>query len=103
MGYEVKNWKPGSGQTKGYFTLVYNDIEVNDCRLVTGQHGDFVSFPQRKYIDKDENVKYAHIVFMPDKDRRQAFNTWAVGELSKFVQADTGGEACDDDNSDVPF
>lgn len=103
MTYEVKNWKPntGQGQIKGYFTMVYQDLEINDCRLVSGQNGDFISFPQRKYQDKDGADKYASIVFVPDKERRQKLNDWAVGELAKFTRAEPAQNQ--EEGDDIPF
>lgn len=86
MNFAVKNWRAGKGQIKCYFTLVYGDLEVNDCRLVAGQHGDFVAYPQRKWVDKEGQDKYTSVVFVPDKDRKQKLNDWAVGELAKLVQ-----------------
>ena len=101
--YAIKNWRPntGQGQVKGYFTLVYSDLEINDCRLVGGQNGDFVSYPQRSYTDKEGVTKYSSIVFVPDKDRRQKLNDWAVGELAKIIQPEPTQVVDEDPN--IPF
>ena len=79
MNYEVKNWRAntGGGQVQGFFTLVYGDLDINDCKLVDGQNGKFIALPQRKYV-KDGADKWTAVVFAPNKDRRQALNDWAV-------------------------
>lgn len=101
--YEIKNWRAGTGQgqIQGYFTLVYGDLEVNDCRLISGQNGDFIGYPQRKYQDKEGADKYASVVFVPDKDRRQKLNDWAVGELQKYIQPEPVQAV--DDGGEIPF
>jgi len=104
MPYEIKNWRKnnGRGVTKGWFTLKINDFEINDMSLVEGNKGDFIGFPQRKYADKEGNDKYASIVFIPDKDRRYAFNDWAIKELDKIIGVETDPDK-GTDADDIPF
>ena len=102
MAWLVKNYRKntGKGKIKGWFTLVMGDFEVNDCSLVEGGKGDFVSMPQRSY-EKDGQTKYASIVFIPDEKRRWAFNDWALGELEKIVGVEPEPE--DGGGEDIPF
>ena len=101
--YEIKNYRPNTkgGKVKGWFTLMVNDFEINDCTLVEGSKGDFVGLPQRRY-EKDGETKYASIVFIPDEKRRWAFSDWAVKELDKIirVEPDPRRGTADDD---IPF
>ena len=101
--YSVKNWRKnnGKGRTMGWFTLVANDLEINDMSLVEGDKGNFVGFPQRKY-EKDGETKYASIVYIPDEQRRWAFSDWAVKELDKIIGVEPDPQR-GTDADDIPF
>jgi DNA-binding cell septation regulator SpoVG len=100
MKWSVKNYRKntGRGKIKGWFTLVARDLEINDCTLVEGGKGDFIGLPQRSY-QKDGETKYTAIVFIPDKDRRYAFNDWALKELDNLIRT----EPEDGSGEDIPF
>ena len=100
MSYEIKNYRKNTGRgiTKAWFTLAIDDFEVNDMSLVGGTNGDFIGFPQKQYQDKDGKDKYTSIVFISDKDRRYAFQEWALKELEKFDV-----ETAPEDDEDIPF
>jgi len=102
MIWSVKNYRKnsGRGKVKGWFTLAMGDFEVNDCTLVEGNKGDFVGLPQRSY-QKDGETKYMSIVFIPDKDRRYAFNDWCLSELEKIIGIEPEPE--DGSGEDIPF
>ena len=53
---EGKNGKNGFA----FFTLIYHDMKIYSCKVLTGEHGDFVAFPSSK--GKDGN--YYNIVWM---------------------------------------
>jgi len=101
MPYEIKNWKPlsGTSKVKGSFTLEMGEIEINGMTLVEGPKGNFVSFPQRSY-QKDGETKYQNIVWMPNKDRRGAFQNWALEQLDKLFGVE---KATAEEDSEIPF
>lgn len=101
MAYEIKNWKPldSNSKVKGFFTLEMGEIEINSMTLVEGPKGNFVSFPQRSY-QKDGETKYQNIVWMPDKDRREAFQNWALEQLDKLVGVE---KATPEEDEEIPF
>ena len=100
--YQIKNWRENTGQSKvkGWFTLVINDFEINDLSLVASEKGDFISFPSRPYTNKDGEKKYASIVWMPDDDRRYAFQNWALKELDSFVGVE---QSTNEEDKEIPF
>jgi len=102
MAWQVKNWRKntGQGKVKGWFKLVAGDLEINDISLVEGSKGDFVSFPQRKYQDKEGNTKYVSIVWIPDEKRRWEFNDWAVKELDNLRRVEP---ATEEEDEQIPF
>ena len=102
MPWSIKNYRKntGSGKVKGWFTLVAGDFEINDCTHVEGAKGDFIGFPQRSY-EKDGEIKYASIVWMPDEKRRYAFQDWALAELDKIIGVEP--EPKDGSDDDIPF
>lgn len=53
---EGKNGKNGFA----FFTLIYYDMKIYSCKVLTGEHGDFVAFPSSK--GKDGN--YYNIAWM---------------------------------------
>jgi len=99
--YKVKKWRENTGQgvTKGWFTLVVNDFEINDCSLVKGAKGDFIGFPSRSY-EKDGETKYSSIVWIPDEQRRYAFQDWCLKELEKTVGVEVPTK---EEDEQIPF
>lgn len=100
--YSVKDYKPstGSGKVLGYFTLVVDDMEINSFSLVDGGKGMFVGFPQRSYTDNEGTTKYTGIVWMPDQERRNAFQKWVLPELDKIRNVE---QKQDVESDDIPF
>lgn len=39
------------GKTQVFFTLTLNGVSINNCCVVEGKDGDFISFPSRKGND----------------------------------------------------
>jgi len=103
MAWEIKNWRKntGGGKRKGWFTLIAGDFEINDCALVEGDKGNFISFPQRSY-EKDGETKYVSIVWMANDQRRYAFQDWALKELEKIVGVESDPQKGMEDD-DIPF
>ena len=44
---EGKDGKPGVA----FFTLIYHDMKIYSCKVVTGKNGDFIAFPSSKGND----------------------------------------------------
>ena len=102
MSWKIKKWRKntGKGVIKGWFTLVAGEFEINDMSLVEGNKGDFIGFPQTSY-EKDGEIKYASIIWMPDEQRRYAFQDWCKTELEKIVGVEPEPE--DGTGDDIPF
>ena len=53
--FEVENvrWVDGKNGKEGvaFFSLIYQDMKVYNCKIVSGSNGDFVSFPSAKGSD----------------------------------------------------
>ena len=50
------------GKDLVFLTLILNGVAINNCKIVTGKNGDFVSFPQyRGSNDQYYNVVYARL------------------------------------------
>ena len=50
------------GKDLVFLTLILNGVAINNCKIVTGKNGDFVSFPQYKGSnDQYYNVVYARL------------------------------------------
>lgn len=50
------------GKDLVFLTLMLNGISINNCRIVTGKNGDFISFPQYKGTNGEYyNVVYAKL------------------------------------------
>lgn len=68
-GAEVKDVQVSNvrvtNDDKVYFTLVVNDVFINNCRVATGSKGDFVSFPS--YKGKNGNYYNYAYVSLDDK------------------------------------
>lgn len=47
------------GKDLVFLTLMLNGVSINNCRIVTGKNGDFVSFPQYK----GSNGEYYNVVY----------------------------------------
>ena len=56
------------GKDLVFLTLMLNGISINNCRIVTGKNGDFISFPQYK----GSNGEYYNVVYarLSDKDTK---------------------------------
>ena len=51
-----------NGNDMVFLTLILNGVAINNCKIVTGKNGDFVSFPQYKGSnDQYYNVVYARL------------------------------------------
>ena len=44
-----------------FFNLTINGVTIYSCRVVNGQNGDFISFPQQK----GSNDKYYNLAYAP--------------------------------------
>ena len=48
------------GKDLVFLTLILNGVAINNCKIVTGKNGDFVSFPQYK----GSNDQYYNVVYV---------------------------------------
>lgn len=50
-----------------FFTLMLNGVFINNCKVISGKNGDFISFPQYKGNDD----KWYNVVYAPLSDEDQ--------------------------------
>lgn len=58
---EILRAHDGGKNMPVYFDMKINGITVYGCRVVAGQHGDFIAFPSQK----GSNDKWYNIVWIP--------------------------------------
>ena len=56
------------GKTRVFFSLTLNGVSINDCRVVEGKDGDFISFPSRKGND-GKYYKYVYASISPEDSK----------------------------------
>ena len=56
------------GKTQVFFSLTLNGVSINDCRVVEGKDGDFISFPSRKGND-GKYYKYVYASISPEDSK----------------------------------
>ena len=56
------------GKDLVFLSLMLNGVTINNCRIVTGKNGDFISFPQYK----GSNGEYYNVVYarLSDEDTK---------------------------------
>ena len=56
------------GKDLVFLSLMLNGVTINNCRVVTGKNGDFISFPQYK----GSNGEYYNVVYarLSDEDTK---------------------------------
>ena len=67
----VLNFKPFQrGSILGFFDLRYHGLVVKGCRLMNGQNGYWMAFPQKEGTDKDGNPQYFDQMYLtkPEAD-----------------------------------
>ena len=69
-------------------------IIIRGCKIISGQKGEFISYPARKMDDG----KYFNHVYGSD-----AFNKVVLEKAKASKPAERGGSGVDDMDSDIPF
>jgi DNA-binding cell septation regulator SpoVG len=96
----IKNMRKLNGDSKvvAFFSVEWpGKMEINDCKLVAGQHGLFAGMPSREYIDKQTNQKkYQSIVYL-EQDLLNRVSQAAEAEYNK------GNEPKQAPTDDIPF
>jgi DNA-binding cell septation regulator SpoVG len=67
----VLNYKPFQrGSILGFFDLRYHGLVIKGCRLMNGQNGYWLSFPQREGDDGNGGTKYFDQMYLsaPERD-----------------------------------
>lgn len=72
--------KDGEGNAlKAFATLKIADaFVVKNLRIIEGSNGLFVSMPQEKYTDKNDEVKYVDTAFPLTKEHRDEINAIVI-------------------------
>jgi len=118
MQIRAMNFKKfDKGSIRGFFDLGYGGLTVKGCRLMNGNSGLWIAFPQ-KTVDKDGQTVYYDQVFLarPDYDhvRRQAIaDLVAQGHIEQAKQKPRANKThgkenlnqrySAGDNDDIPF
>jgi DNA-binding cell septation regulator SpoVG len=67
----VLNFKPFQrGSIVGFFDLRYHGLTIKGCRLMNGQKGYWMAFPQKEGTDKDGKTQYFDQMYLtkPEAD-----------------------------------
>ena len=67
-------------------------ITVRDVKLVDGKHGTFVSFPSRKWQDREGNEKRTDIVYPVTKEVREEIKHTVESAYNAFSQTQEESE-----------
>jgi len=82
-------------KTKAFFSVDTKNFTINDCKLVEGTNGLFVSMPSREYVNAKGEKKFQPIIWIKDVDFIKAINDEAVKVY--YVNQNPP------DESDIPF
>jgi DNA-binding cell septation regulator SpoVG len=52
------------GSILGFFDLRYHGLVVKGCRLMNGQNGYWIAFPQKEGTDKDGKTQYFDQIYL---------------------------------------
>lgn len=63
-----------------FFSLILNGVIINNCKVVEGQHGDFISLPSYKGSD---GKYYSHVYFKFSEEDMQKVLDLVQKELDK--------------------
>lgn len=80
----------GTGKVKAFFSVSFEKLVINDCKLIEGSKGLFASLPSREY-EQNGQRKYSPTVWV-EQDLLQKINDAAI-------EAYMGGNR----DQDVPF
>jgi hypothetical protein len=86
MQFEITNPKPLNKNTlRGFFTLKAGPLEIEGYTYHIKNDKTWINPPSREYRDKESNeVKYAPVIRIPDKDRYWKFQEWACAECEEL-------------------
>ena len=77
----VLNYKPFQrGSIVGFFDLRYHGLVVKGCRLMNGQNGYWMAFPQKEGTDKDGKTQYFDQMYLA-KPEAEHVRRLVVAEL----------------------
>jgi hypothetical protein len=100
MQFEIINPKSMNKNTlRGFFTLKAGPLEIEGYSFHEKSGKTWVNPPSREYRDKESNeMKYASIIKIPDKDRYWKFQEWACAECELLFASKQQSK-----NSETPF
>ena len=77
----VLNYKPfHRGSILGFFDLRYYGLVIKGCRLMNGQNGYWMAFPQKEGTDKDGKTQYFDQMYLT-KPEAEHIRRLVVAEL----------------------
>jgi DNA-binding cell septation regulator SpoVG len=68
------------GSILGFFDLRYHGLAIKGCRLMTGQNGLWVAFPQKEGKDENGAAKYYDQLFL-SKPEMEHIRNLVIAEL----------------------
>ena len=105
--FEIKYFRIQDHATiKASFTVAFQKLELNDCKLVQGKDGLFFSPPSRKY-EKDGQTKYVNFFWISNETLRKAIESSALEQMAKeqakTQQAASGGASGGYPGQNIPL
>lgn len=77
----VLNYKPFQrGSILGFFDLRYHGLVIKGCRLMNGQNGYWMAFPQKESADKNGKIQYFDQMYLT-KPEAEHVRRLVVAEL----------------------
>jgi hypothetical protein len=95
---QVTNFKRyEKGTLQGFFELhLDSGLSIRGMTYHTKDDKRWVAFPSKPYEDKDGEVKYQNLLYIPDESRWTKFQTLALRALDEVLRTETVTD-------DIPF
>lgn len=103
--YYKKNNSGKRAALLGEFSVMLSSgMELRGCEHLTGQYGEYVKLPHRRYQSEEGEYKDFFYVHIADRDRKNAFQKNVLEAIGKWKAANEAGSAATSDEPyDVPF
>ena len=88
-----------------FSVMLPSGMELRGCEHLTGQYGEYVKLPHRRYQGDDGEYKDFFYVHIPDRDRKNAFQKKVLESINKWKAANESpaAAAASEEPYDVPF
>lgn len=102
----VSNFRVVTKNTlRGFFTLVYGQMEVNDCALHQKNARPWFAFPGRKIEKADGTSTWTNVVYVSDRAHLDKLQKHVCGLLTEHLDSESSSADAKSESSteDIPF